>query len=519
MKKRYLRLFSLLLSLVLVLALGAPALAEEPKYGGTLIYSTSGQQYETDLYPPTAVNASIFMTARPALEPLFMLASDGTIKNHLVKDYTMSEDGMTYTFYLQENVLFHDGTPFNAEAVKWNIEQTQAEGIHAAYSKVESVEVVDDTTCVLHMSSPDLFFVNFLASVHASFMVSPTAVKTHGKEWAQTHAVGTGPFVLESWDHNVEMVYKRNENYWQKGLPYLDGITIHYVADDVVLAAAFQNQEVDMIYATSSQLIKELGEKYRITVLDFPNIAVNLWFSSKNADSPLHDVRVRKAISYALDMPAIIGSLYSAEVKPTNQLSYPGSQCWNDEIEGYEYDPEKAKLLLAEAGYPNGLDTTLFIEANDSNTTLAEALQAYLSVAGINCKIDLVDPARYFENIMLNSWGDGLATISYTYTPDELCSIRRMLHPDTSIFAHSIDYPSQYTEMLNEMIASPSLEEAIERFKKIDKYLIDDLCLLNPMYVNNVAVTQHDYVHNIGSGADGETQVRSWTPEQIWLSK
>ena len=516
------RISATLLVLVLMFIFSVPiasAADQEPQYGGTLIYSTSGQQYETDMYPPTAINTTIFVTARPALEPLFKLKSDGTVEPFLVKEYSVSEDGMAYTFSLQPHVMFSDGTPFNAEAVKWNIEQTQAEGLNTAYDKVASVEVVDDTTCILHMTEPDLFFINFLASVHASMMVSPTAVETNGKEWAQTHPVGTGPFVLEKWDHNVEMVYTRNENYWQEGLPYLDGITIHYIPDDVVLSAAFRNGEVDMLYGTSSQLIRELSDSYQITVMDFPNIAVNAWFSSKNEDSPLSDPLVRKAVCYAIDMPAIITSLYSAEYKPTNQLSYEGSLCWNDDIEGYEYNPEKAKELLKEAGYENGFETTYFVESNETYAVMAEAIQAYLAAVGIDMKIDLIDPARYFENVMLNSWGDGIAQISYTYTPDELCSIRRMLDPATSIFAHSIDYPQDYSTMLKEMVSSDTIDTAIERFKAIDDYLIDDLCLLMPLFVNNVAVTQQDYVHNIGTGVDGEDQIRSWAPEQAWLSK
>lgn len=498
--------------------------ASSPKYGGTLIVSQPGQQYESNYYPPTATNSAIMQNSRPCLEPLFEMASDGTLIPFLVKEYKVEENGKKYTFHLQENVKFHDGTVFNAEAAKWNMEQTKQENITTVFSMVDSFEVVDNYTIIINMSEPDLLFLNTLATSQASLMVSPAAVEKNGKTWAETNPVGTGPFKLERWEYNVEMVYVRNDDYWRTDkngnkMPYLDGITFRFITEDVTVTNAFKKGEIDMVRGLSSAMIQELQNDYPVIVYDYPAYAFNLWFSSGVEGSIYQDNKVRQAVSYALDRQAIVNSMHGAEFSPTNQLSYQGSRLWNDKIEGYPYNPEKARQLLAEAGYPNGFETSIIIENSTQNSMLCQAIQAYLAQVGIKVNIDLADSARYAENVIFNSWGDGLAVIAYTYTPDELCSIRRMLHPKTSIFAHSINYPQKYHDLMDDMLSQPTMDDMINVFNDINKYLIDDQCLLCPIWVNSYAIAQNDYVHGTGSGFDGETQIRYWSPETIWLDK
>ena len=155
-----------------------------------------------------------------------------------------------------------------------------------------------------------------------------------------------------------------------------------------------------------------------------------------------------------------IGALYGSEFTDINQLSYHGSSLWDDSIQGYEYNPEKAKELLKEAGYENGLKTSIIIENNEQNSVLCETLKSYLADVGIDMDIDLADSARYAQTVIFSSWGDQLAIVPFNYSPDEICSMLRMLHPDTSLFAHTVRYPDEYRDMVIKMQTSASLDEA-----------------------------------------------------------
>ena len=502
----------------------APAAEANSKYGGTLIVSQIGQQYEDNYYPPQAANADILQNIRPCLEPLFEVASDGTIIPFLVESYEVQESGKVYIFNIRQGVTFHDGTAFNAEAVKWNIEQTQAAGIHTVYASVESMEVVDEYTLKINLSNADLFFLTTLSCSQASYMVSPSAVQANGEEWAITHPVGTGPFVMESWEYGVETVFTRNENYWgvdEEGnqLPYLDGINFKFVPEEVSVTTSFENGEIDMLRHLSTVALAELEPDFNTTVYAYPSGAFYLWFPTNIDGSAFQDLKVRQAVSYALDMPTIISSLYGSEFFAVNQLSYPGSILWDDTIEGYEYNPEKAKELLAEAGYPNGLKTSIIIENNEQNSALCETMKSYLADVGIDMEIDLADSARYAQTVIFSSWGDQLAIVPFNYSPDEICSMLRMLDPETSLFAHTVRYPDNYKALIKQIATAASLEEAQDLYLQIDKVLIDETCLCVPVYCSNYAIACQDYVHGTGSGSDGETQIRFWSPELVWLDK
>ncbi len=498
--------------------------AKTPVYGGTLIVSQSTQQFEDNLYPPTAANADVLQNARPCLEPLFKIASDGTLIPFLVKEYKMENNGQKYTFILQQGVKFHDGTDFNAEAVKWNIEQTQAGKIQTVFNTVKSIDIIDNYTLVLNMASPDLFLLQTVATSLPVFMVSPTAVKTNGAEWAKTHPVGTGPFKLQSWDYGVKMVFVKNENYWGKDengnkLPYLDGITFKFIPENVTCTTAFKNGEIDVLRALTSTMITNLKSSSKVTIYDYAFLQLNIWYPTLVSGSKFQNLKVRQAISYAIDMPTVIKSLFGAEFDTTNQVSYQGSPMYSKDITGYKYDPQKAKQLLAEAGYPNGFDATIVAENTPENSLLCQTIQSYFKAVGINLTIDLADAARFAQSVMFSSWGDRLAVIPFTYTPDEIGAARRVLNPATTLFKSTVDFPEKYKGQVNSLFAATTVDSAKKAYADMNKFLIDEACLLTPIYVKKYAVAQQSWVHGFGSGADGEKQIRYWSPETVWKEK
>ena len=492
----------------------------DPQYGGILRVVFGTSQSESDLFPPTTANQILLWNARPCLEPLFEMDSAGNVLPYLVEGYEVSEDLSVYTLHVRKGISFSDGTPFDAEAIKWNFEQTQKEGINDFCNQMQVLEVVDPYTLRIHLNTGDVLFIKMLATNKAALMVSPTAVKTHGVEWAKTNPVGTGPFVLKSWDYGVEMVFVKNENYWQEGLPYLDGITYNFMNNNAVIRASYDNDEYDMVLNPSSALLSTLiKEGQRCVIYDYPYNAFNLWFPSALENSPFSNELVRKAVCYAIDMPSIVKTLYGEEFIPTNQLSHPKNDNWNDKIVGYPYDVEEAKKLLAEAGYPDGFSTSIIAQSSEQYKMLCEAIQSYLREIGIELSIDMADEARYVENVILNSWGDQLALIVYTFTPDEVSAMVRMLNPETCLFKHTVSFSDAYHKAFDNILSSATIEEAGSNFREADRILIDEEAKVLPVYICQYAIAQKENTHGGGTGLDSETQKRYWSPETIWIQK
>ena len=181
------------------------ATSSEDKYGGVLVYSPGVQSEQNLGYPAGDTNMLMTCNASPALESLVRMDTQGNIVCWLAEDYEISEDGLTYTFHIRQGVTFHDGTPLNAEAVAWNIQMCVDNG-KTQYARVESVETTDEYTVVVHMSQPDLLLLSNMAADPSGLIISPTSFEENGAEWAEKNPVGTGPFVFESWENDVEVV-------------------------------------------------------------------------------------------------------------------------------------------------------------------------------------------------------------------------------------------------------------------------------------------------------------------------
>jgi len=471
-----------------------------PVYGGVLYMSREGTMTETNLYPHMKLNTVAHLTMSPAIEKLFILDEQGNIHPQLAESWDISDDNLTYTFHLVKGAKFHDGTDFNAEAAMWNLQmgKDSAPETNASNADIESMRVIDDYTL-------EVKFSRMYATLFLSFdcwMVSPTAYEKNGQEWLAKNPVGTGPFKFDHWTLDSELVYVKNENYRIPGLPYLDGVTFKIIKDNTVLAASVKNGEVDVVAGvSSSELIDSLKNQADLNKLVSEQItAVVSLMPSGLETSPLNNTTVRKALAYAIDFDEIVSSVYDENSMAINQLAAPGSILYSDNVVSYDYNPQKARELLKEAGYgPGGnkLEVELITESIPAQKLMCEAIQAQLIDVGVDCKITVLEAAAYFEKVIINPWEDDwvvlMGTTFNAYCP--LTGVDRLMGANHAKMLPSVFFPDEWVENIVQAAAQPTLDEAAPYYKKAQELFFNDYCGFLGIRGYGDMVYVKDYVH------------------------
>lgn len=384
-----------------------PQQTGQPVKGGTLrIINTTGPQVLG--YPPDQGPADS-SAGFPAVERIMDLTADRNIKPFLAQSVVMDPDKLTMTINLREGILFTDGSELTAEVAAWNYKLMKETGKLPNAKIVASIEVKDKYTLVLQLTK---WYDKTMMEMDLGWvaMVSKEAVEKNGKEWARTNVVGTGPFKLENFMRDVSISWVRNDNYWQKdkGLPYLDRIEVKYIPDPTTAGAMMQAKEADIWQNASVKDQAEAQKNGLIRQSSWPGLEYNLIPNTTDLNSKWNDKRLRLALDYALDKPTIAKALGFGLYVPLDQVAPPGEWGINPNYSGIrKYDPAKAKQLLAEAGYSNGLKIKLLapILAGGRNEA-AEAIKGYLDAVGFETSIDTADPGRYSASIYKNGWED-----------------------------------------------------------------------------------------------------------------
>jgi peptide/nickel transport system substrate-binding protein len=222
-------------------------------------------------------------------------------------------------------------------------------------------------------------------------MISPKAIEK-GKKWAETHPVGTGPFKFKSFERDVHLKYERFDGYWQKGLPYLDGVEWDWIKDPMVSLAAFKSGQANVLLNSSGKNMYAL-EKEGYNVVVGPAVILGLAGDNKNPDSIFRDKRIHMAMDYAINKKKITSKLGYGYYEPLNQIAPRRSYAHVSDLKGREYNPGRAKQLLTEAGYPDGFSTTMGVLGGGARDIWL-AVQADLAEVGIKVRIQwLTRPA------------------------------------------------------------------------------------------------------------------------------
>ncbi|MFJ5457776.1 glutathione ABC transporter substrate-binding protein GsiB [Pectobacterium sp. CHL-2024] len=345
---------------------------------------------------PYDANDSLSQTvAKSFYQGLFGFDKEMKLVNVLADSYDVSPDGQTYTVKLHPGVKFHDGTAFNAAAVKVNLDRASNPDNrlkrYNLFKMIDNTEAVDDLTVKITLKTPFSAFVNNLAHP-AAVMISPAALKQYGKDIG-FHPVGTGPYRFVTWNQTDFVKVEKFNGYWKAGLPKLDSITWRPVVDNNTRAALLQTGEAQFAYPIPFEQAKVLEKNDKLALVASPSI-LHRYISMNVTQKPFDNPKVREALNYAINKEALIKVAFSGYATPA-EGPLPSSIDYSVKYHPWPYDLAKARELLKEAGYPDGFTTTLWSSHNHSTAQkVLQFTQQQLAQVGVKVQVTAMDAGQ-----------------------------------------------------------------------------------------------------------------------------
>jgi len=463
---------------VLVAAvLGIGPAEAQPKQGGVLRVALRAEVSTFD--PHKGASGSDHMYLYPVFDTLVRFDDKLQPRPGLAESWD-TPDPKTLVLRLRKNVKFHDGTPFNAEAVRFNLLRVQDKTVSSLVSElsnVEAVEVVDAFTVRLRLKRPDASLVLAFTD-RAGMMVSPTAVQKLGDQFGRT-PVGAGEYRLTKWTPGDSVRLDRFPEYWEPGRPYLDGILMRIMPDGDTRVNALRSGQVDFIMEIPTQDFASLKGEKGIKTYEGPSLAY--WRIFLNMGKPPLDKKAaREAINLAIDRGALVRTVMFG-LTEVSATPFP-SVYWasNPAVKPWPHDPARAKAKLVEAGLPNGFSFDMVLEPAPEHVRRAEAIQAQLAAVGI--KVDL-KPMELAKGVQGYFRGQEFMAANYRWTgrPDPDLSIRGMFH-STGFYNPGKYQVARLEELMDQAKSVYKIEERRALYQKIDE-IIQQEAVDVPLYV------------------------------------
>ena len=385
---------------VLAAGLVTPTLAETPKRGGTLkvqyqlttasmdtIFGNGAERQYSNLYAETLVTQDANYDFVP------MLAESFEVEN----------DGKSYLFKLHQGIKFHDGTSFNAEAVKFNLERmldpNLAHTKKASAALLDSVDVVDEYTVRVNFKEPSELSLVMLSNVEG-VICSPTAIKERGEDYGRNPSC-TGPFIMESWSGN-DFVATANPNYWQMGedgkpLPYLDRVEITVQTNSAVRLVELRSGHVQFIDYVLPKDFEQLRQDQSLRLIDLGH-GMHEYVAFNVSKPPFDNKDLREAVSLAVDREALVKVIAPGAATVLRYLESP-EQLWvyDESAKGHTYDLEAAKAALARSGFTG--EVSMMVIQRDPDIQVAQLIQGMLANMGMKVKIEVVERQGFLDKM------------------------------------------------------------------------------------------------------------------------
>ena len=377
-----------------------------PKAGGTLKLTMPSPTVTVD--PTTMYDTGSIAIAQQVAEYLVWVNNDLSLRPVLAKSWSPNADATVWTFNLQPGVTFQDGKSFGADDVVFTMNiLLNPKTVSAALASFQGiisqggVQKVDDSTVAFHLDQPFADFPYFVASTNYDCLILPTTYKTG--TW-QSNPVGTGPFKMTKFTPKQGATFVKNPTYWQKGKPYLDGVSVQFIDDTQAEALALQSGSSDVMLTTPVQGSQALFTDTNLKVLTTPSTQ-SRFLHMRVDTAPFTNKAVRQALAYTIDRPALVTNLFDGKAQIGNDNVFcPLYPLAPKNIPQRAQDIAKAKSLLASAGYPSGLTMNLTVEEFEEVPQYATLLQAMAKQAGINLKLDQVTVTYYYGSGKVQPW-------------------------------------------------------------------------------------------------------------------
>jgi peptide/nickel transport system substrate-binding protein len=372
-------------------------IADTPGKGGRLIVCQPAEPPGLDPTGNTAaaIDRVVFSNI---FEGLIKVTSKGQFVPGLATQWDVSPDGKVYTFVLRKGVKFHNGESFNAQVAKWNIERAKGDGTtnpHPEYFRgIVNIGTPDDYTLVLTLKDVDALFIAHMAEGDAVML------PMKGYENMKSHPIGTGPFKFVKWVRGDHVEMTRFEGYWNPELPYLDKVIFKFIGDASAQIAALKAGDIDVIgYIAAPESAMEMSKDKRFKVFAGTTTG-EVIMSTNNKAKPFDNKLVRQAMACAIDRQAVVDLVMFGYGTPIGSHWSPSTPYYVDLTGKFAYNPERAKALLAKAGYPDGFEATIKLPAIYSYSKRAgEVIADMLGKVGVKLKIEIVEWGQWIERI------------------------------------------------------------------------------------------------------------------------
>ncbi|MDR1277561.1 MAG: ABC transporter substrate-binding protein [Treponema sp.] len=437
--------------------------AETPLEGGELRFGLTTEPATLDPLSPanTADGRSILFNV---FEGLVKPGGDGQLRPAAAESWTVEDGGRAYVFTLREGLTFHDGTPLTPEDAKFTLD-TAAQAGFAGFTQIDRVETDGSRGLRVTLREPDPEFLPYIT----------VGIVQKDNPDREKNPVGAGPFAVESYRAQQSLTLVKNPAYWQEGLPHLDRVTFVFLADSDALLLGLRGGSIDGASITGS-IARQLDPAQFDTV---PGLSASVQLLAlNNAAAPFDDLRVRRAVNYGIDIRQIIDTAFYGEGEPSGSPLIPGlTQYYEHALrDPYPFDPERARALLAEAGYGGGAGKLSLEITVPSNYTMhidtAQVIVNQLAAIGIAATIKLVDWATWLSDVYQgrNYQGTIISLDAANVSPRSF--LARYVSSGGSNFVNfkNVDYDRVY----NAALAETGEAERIGLYKEAQRIISDN---------------------------------------------
>lgn len=488
----------------------------EPVFGGTLRVITAsgptvmggfeggpfdlgGQLWGLNAY----VDATANRGEGNGLEPVLCSSVDEDI------------EGKRLVFNLKEGITFHDGTTLNADVAMWNYQRAVDSGRFWGMAMYDGLVKIDDYTFAIKFKEYSNQLIQNWAWAfprsQAAYEAAAQGDDEKGKVWDRDNLVAAGPFKLVKYQRDVEQIWTKFDNYWNKPLPYLDDVVIRYIPDPVAARAIMEKGEADYWMGAPARDQKEMIDLGFKKISGWPGLVYSVWPNTSDPNSIWNNRDLRYALDYALDKPAIALAIGAGLFVPLDQLAPSTEWGYDPNYPVRGYDAQKAKDLIKGAGYTT-IKTKLIVNSTSTvDVDMATAIKGYFDAVGIETEIDLADAGRFYGTV----WGQAAEGLSLMWSGMDITNLMTYLRwfstdPFTDLVY--LGHTAEQAAMDKEAVTYPDAERQKEITERLNKYLNDGAYLVPVLQIPSVSIAGK-YVH---SQQFAQGFVR-WQQELIWM--